>query len=92
MAIKLGSEVKDVYTGFSGVATGRTEYLYGCTRVLVEPRELHEGKPIDGQWFDEQRIELVTESAPKVSADSSAGPGGPQRDPQRRPKEGGRRC
>lgn len=84
MAIKFGSEVREIYTGFSGVASGRTEYLYGCTRILIEPRGLHEGKPIEGVWFDEQRVEVVNEAAPTVSSDSSATSGGPQHDPPRR--------
>lgn len=82
MAIKLGSTVRDVYTGFTGVAAGRTEYLYGCARIMIEPRELHEGKPMDPVWFDEQRIELVAAELPRISESSSAVIGGPQNDPQ----------
>lgn len=81
--IRLGSKVRDCYTGFEGVAAGRTEFLYGCTRVLIEPSGLHEGTPIGGQWFDEQRIEVIAEDAPKVSETSSAKSGGPQPDPTR---------
>ena len=55
--VKLGTVVTDKITGFTGVATSRTEYLYGCVRVYVEPKEMHEGKPIDGMVFDEQRLE-----------------------------------
>lgn len=55
--VTLGSKVKDNITGFEGIATGRSEYLYGCVRVLVEPQELRDGKPIEAQWFDEQRLE-----------------------------------
>jgi len=82
MAIKLGSKVKDTLTGFKGMAIGRTEWLYGCTRIGIEPQELHEGKPIEAQWFDEQRIETIKEDAPKISKDSSAITGGPQKDPK----------
>lgn len=55
--IKLGAKVTDSITGFTGIATARTEYLYGCVRVSVEPTELHEGKPVEAQYFDEQRLE-----------------------------------
>lgn len=54
--VKLGTVVTDAVSGFSGVATGRTEYLYGCIRIMVEPQGLHDGKPIEAQWFDEQRL------------------------------------
>lgn len=79
--VKLGSNVKDTLTGFSGMATGRSEWLYGCTRIYIEPAEMREGKPIEGQWFDEQRVEVIKEQGPVVSADSDAKTGGPQHDP-----------
>lgn len=79
--VKLGNRVRDNITGFSGVATGKTEWLYGCNRICIEPAELHEGKPIEAQWFDEQRVEIITEDKPKISADNSALSGGPQKDP-----------
>jgi hypothetical protein len=58
--VKLGDRVTDTLTGFSGIATSRTEYLYGCVRIVVEPTELREGKPIDGQIFDEQRLDVAS--------------------------------
>ena len=81
--ISLGDRVRDVYTKFEGVATGRSEWLYGCTRFHVEPTELREGKPIEPQWFDEQRLEVVRPDAPTVTEDSQATTGGPQSDPCR---------
>ena len=82
--IKLGSKVRDTLTGFEGIAVGRTEWLFGCARVTIEPDRLtKEGLPIEAQWFDEQRVELVKNLPVEVSADSSATSGGPQRDPSR---------
>ncbi len=81
--IKLGSKVKDIITGFEGVAVARTEWLYGCTRIGVDSAELNDGKPVETQWFDEQRLEMTEAQEPKVSKDSSATSGGPQRDPIR---------
>lgn len=74
--IELGQKVQDSLTGFEGVATARTEYLYGCVRVLVEPGLLKDGKPIEGEWFDEQRIDADSEV-------KTGGPGrvAPDRDP-----------
>ncbi len=36
--IELGQKVKDVVTGFSGIATARVEYLNGCVQILVAPK------------------------------------------------------
>lgn len=54
--VKLGDLVMDAISGFSGIATGRSEYLYGCVRILVEPKETKDGRPIAGEWIDEQRL------------------------------------
>ena len=81
--VKLGNKVRDTLTGFAGVAVARTEWLYGCSRIGIEPTELKDGKPIETQWFDEQRVEMVEDTRPTVSAASSASSGGPQRDPSR---------
>jgi len=89
--ISLGSKVKDSMTGFSGIATGRTDWMYGCSRILIQPIKLSkDGKTIESEWFDEQRVELIAERKPKVSAQSKARTGGPQKDPQRSidPKRG----
>jgi hypothetical protein len=81
--IQLGSRVRDVYTGFEGTAIARTEWLYGCARVSVEPTELKDGKVQDTVTFDEQRLEVLTDAAPIVSPASSATTGGPHPDPVR---------
>jgi hypothetical protein len=89
MKIQLGSLVRDVYTGFEGFVTWRSEWLYGCTRYGVQPLELDkDGKPQEEGSFDEQRLELLAAKAPRVSRDSAARIGGPRQAPQRplRPK------
>ena len=78
--IKLGSKVRDRLTGLTGIATAKTEWLYGCVRIGIEPQELKDGKPIEAQWFDEQRVEAVKKGkSSKVEATS----GGAQCDPVR---------
>jgi hypothetical protein len=55
--ILLGDTVRDVYTGFQGTALARTDWLYGCTRILVEPTKLtKEGAVAANVEFDEQRL------------------------------------
>ncbi|WP_369913935.1 hypothetical protein AB8810_12975 [Xanthomonas sp. NCPPB 3005] len=69
----LGSTVTDRITGFNGVAVGHVEYLTGCNQTLVVPRVDSEGKLREGQWFDDQRLQ-VNELA-SVWLDNSATPG-----------------
>lgn len=84
MAVKLGSRVRDNLTGFEGIAVGRTDWLFGCSRIGIEPTTLKDGKPIEAQWFDEQRVEHIKDApGATVSPDSSAQSGGPQNDPRR---------
>lgn len=59
--VKLGSTVKDMISGFEGIVIARSEWLYGCNRLIVESKRLKDGKPTEGQWFDEQRIETIEE-------------------------------
>ena len=66
--IQLGTIVRDIYTGFEGVAVAYTEWLYGCNMVEIQALELHEGKPVDTRGFDEQRIEPVEGKAPPIGA------------------------
>lgn len=69
----LGSTVKDRITGFSGVVTGRVEYLTGCTQCLVAPVVSKDGAHRDSQWFDEQRLAVV--KRPKIQFDNRTTPG-----------------
>ena len=73
--MKLGSRVRDIITGFEGIADSRTEYQNGCVSIGVQPLELNkEGEPGDIVYFDEQRL------GPGSKA-TKGGPGGhpPQR-------------
>lgn len=82
--VNLGSEVKDMITGMKGIAIGRTEWLYGCARVGIQPKGVtKEGKAKETVWFDEQGIKVLKEGKPIVQITNSAKSGGPQRDPKR---------
>lgn len=59
MKITLGSEVRDTITGFTGIVVARCEWLYGCVRITVQPKQLHDGKPVDYVTFDEDQLEPV---------------------------------
>lgn len=80
--IELGWKVKDSITGMTGIATARAVFLFGCSRILVEPDKVgKDGKLLDTVWFDEQRIIVVKKQTITVSAHNQATTGGPQKDP-----------
>lgn len=56
---ELGVTGKDKITGFEGILTSRAEFLTGCSRYCIQPKELREGKPIEGIYFDEDQIEII---------------------------------
>lgn len=69
----LGYTVTDRITGFKGVAVGHVEYLTGCNQTLVVPPVDGDGKLREGQWFDDQRLQLS--SGEPVKLDNSTTPG-----------------
>ncbi len=84
MSIKLGSRVRDTITGFEGILTSRTEYLYGCVRVGVEPTGLDkDGNIPETGHFDEQRIAFIKTIPMEKSEESNATTGGPRPVPPR---------
>ncbi len=84
MPIELGSKVKHLINGFEGVATGRAQYLTGCTQYLVAPSKLDkDGKLLDSAWFDEGSLQVVAAPTKQVKAIGSQADvtnGGPQPD------------
>jgi hypothetical protein len=85
--INLGQTVRDTITGLEGVAIARTEWLYGCIRITIQPRGLHDGKPVESQCFDE--AQLVAVEAEKVPGDvNGEHRAGPKPSPSRRADPG----
>ena len=66
----LGTEVKDRVTGFQGIATGYVSYLTGCDQILITPKVDKEGKLIEANWYDINRVDSV-EDGRKVNVDTS---------------------
>lgn len=64
--ITLGVLVQDKVTGFKGITLGRTEWLHGCRRYVIQPRELIDGKVVDALSFDEDSIDVL-DTTPAVS-------------------------
>lgn len=61
--INLGDKVKDIVTGFVGIATARHSYLNGCDRLTIQPSyKVKEGIQPDSQTFDEPQLKIVKSS------------------------------
>lgn len=58
-SIELGTKVKDVVTGLTGIATARIEYINGCVQYAITPPVQADGKVNDSLWVDHQRIDIV---------------------------------
>jgi len=56
--IELGTKVKDLVTGLTGIATSRLEYLNGCVQIAVSPLA-NEGKVPDSVWIDHQQLVCI---------------------------------
>lgn len=54
-----GKEARDKVTGFTGIITGKTEWMYGCNQYCLMPTVDKDGKFREGQWFDEGRVEVL---------------------------------
>ena len=55
-----GKLCRDKITGFEGVCTGRTEWIYGCDQYCLTPRVQDDKTKLnDGQWFDDGRLEVI---------------------------------
>ncbi len=75
--IELGKKYKDSITGLEGIATARTEYMFGCVRILLEGKKLKSDGTPNELWFDEQR--LVPKAKTKKEPPGGLGAVAPQR-------------
>jgi len=66
--LNLGDTVRDTISGFSGVVVARTEWFNGCVRITIQPKAMHDGKPIDSQTLDLEQLELVERATPRAEA------------------------
>ncbi len=78
MAIKLEDNVTDNITGFNGVVVSITEYQYGCRRMGLQSTELKDGKVLDIEYFDEQRLTKDAKATTGGLYDAPKGPDNPK--------------
>jgi len=58
MKIELGTKVKDIVSGFTGIAISRTVYLNGCIQYQVQSK-LDKGGDIKNCDIDEEQLVKV---------------------------------
>lgn len=78
--MQIGDKIRDRVNGFTGIAVGMTEYINGCRQFLLKPTKLKDDKPVEGQWIDEQHLEVVSEQElrnPFAAPVTAARAGGP---------------
>lgn len=94
MDINCGDTVKDTLSGLTGVVVARTEWMYGCVRLAVQPSGSKDGRPYEPFWVDEPQVEEIeTPLQQEVEEEETAPPPrrrhGPRQDPKGpRPSEG----
>lgn len=76
---RLGNRVKDIVTGFTGIATAKCEYLNGCIQYCVKPPVKEEDKMPEGIYIDEGQLEFVDSGLIMPKKET----GGPQQDTPR---------
>jgi hypothetical protein len=68
--IILGAEYKDIITQFSGIATGRVQYITGCDQALIHPA-CKDGDYKDPRWFDVQRLIRINAFNDPITLDNA---------------------
>jgi len=72
MEIELGDTVKDIHSGFTGVAINKTEFINGCVQYGVVAKCVKNEEPKDIQVDGESLV--VTKKGRKHKKDSNGGP------------------
>jgi len=76
--IRLGQQVRDKVSGFTGIATAKVEYLNGCVQYCVKPKikTKNDNTMPEGQYIDEGQLEIIS----KGLRTKKTGTGGPMSD------------
>lgn len=72
--IQLGDKVKCKYTGFTGVAVAKTEFINGCIQWQVLPKGNKNNKMPEEIAIDEQSLEVIPIKKKKVKKSGNGGP------------------
>lgn len=71
--INLGDTVRDMVTGFEGVAISRVEYLNGCVQFCVKPPIDKDKKMRDGEYIDVHQLVIVSNKQARVEKSETGG-------------------
>lgn len=74
--IKLGTKVKCIHTGFTGIAVSKTDYINGCVQYEIVPKITKDNKYPDSVCLDSQSLEIIS---PKPKPKAKKETGGPTR-------------
>lgn len=69
----MGKEMKDVVTGFTGVATGFAQHMTGCDQYYLQPKIGRDKKFSDGRWFDVNSLMVTSEKQLKLDTEVDKG-------------------
>lgn len=73
-SINLGDKVKDTVTGLTGIAVGKTEWLNGCIRYVVQASVDKDGKVPVAESVDAQQLVVVEAKKQAVEPKRTGGP------------------
>ncbi len=73
--IELGDKVRCKITGYTGIATAKTEFLNGCVQYEVTAKIGKDNKlPMEGNpGIDEQSLEVIKTKKKKIIKDDNGG-------------------
>jgi len=71
--VKLGDKVRCKYSGLTGTAVARTEFINGCIQFSVLPKVKKDNEFIEEVGIDEQSLEVVKTRKKKTTKKASGG-------------------
>lgn len=72
--LQLGDTAKDTITGVEGVVVCISNWLNGCQTISLQPRKLHEGKPVERLAFDTEQLTLISRREVPKTKKETGGP------------------
>lgn len=77
--IELGDKVECIYTGFTGIAVAKTEFINGCVQFNVAPKWNGKNIPlVDEIGVDESSLKIIQKAKKKKEEDEEDN-GGPMK-------------
>ena len=66
MKIQLGDEVKEIVTGFTGIAVTRLSWLSGCDMIRIQPPKNKKDELPEARDFDEPLLSIIKKQKVKI--------------------------